>query len=141
MRRQRSTRRVCSARRPAEGATAQDVTMQVGDGFTGVWAGVDDQPIASFLEPSLQSNLSGFQQEVAQQRLVRRPGFGQAGDRLLGDDQDVHGGLRADIVKGEDLVIFINDPGRNLAVDDPLKNAPAHVNARPSRTAGPSAPR
>ena len=42
----------------------------------------------------------------------------QRGDMLLRDHQKVHWGLRVDIVKGEDLIIFVYLLGRNLAVDD-----------------------
>ena len=48
--------------------------------------------------------------------LVLRPG--DAGDRLFRHDEDVDGGLRADVAEGDADIVLVDDIGGDLAGDD-----------------------
>ena len=43
--------------------------------------------------------------------------FGQLRDWFFGNDEDVNGGLRTDIVEGETLVVLEHDRRRNFTTD------------------------
>jgi hypothetical protein len=46
-----------------------------------------------------------------------------AGDVLFGDDQKMHRRPWIDVVKGHHLIVFIDESGGNLALNDFAKNA------------------
>jgi hypothetical protein len=58
---------------------------------------------------------------VTEQRLVARMRLADARDRFLGDDEDVRGRLRFDVVEGEHEVVFIDDLRRDLTGDEFLE--------------------
>ena len=73
---------------------------------------------AEIRQPFLFSHPAGHQQQVPEQGLIRLFSIGQLGNRLLGDYQEMGGRLGIDIPKGQTLVVFENDIGRDLPVDD-----------------------
>src|ERR1700757_4197472 len=62
--------------RPAEGASAKDVAMQVGDGFACVGAVIKHQTESGFAQPQFISNLGGFEQNMAQDLFLFRLSLG-----------------------------------------------------------------
>ncbi len=100
--------------------------MQVRHRFSGVWAGIDDQPVATLLEAGRRGDLSRLEQEMPQQRPVLRTRFSQARDRLAGDDQKVGWSLRIDVVEGHDLFVFVHEPSWQFTSDDSLKHSAGH---------------
>jgi len=112
--------------RPAEGASANDVAMQVGDSFASVWTVVEHQTESGFAQPQFISNLGGFEQNMAQDLFLFRLSLGDARDWLFRDDQDVNWGLRFNVVKGQDQIILINDFSGDLAVNNLFEKGLAH---------------
>ena len=100
--------------------------MQMGHGFAGIGSVVEDEPEAALCQAKLPGDFGGFQHEMTEQGVIFRFGFGDAGDGPFGDDQHVLGGLRLDILKGDDLVVFVNDRSRDFAGDDLFKQGFAH---------------
>ena len=98
-------------------ASAENVDVQVRHGFAAVRAVVDDEPVA-VIEAQFLRYFSGFEQQMAEQKLVVLVGFGEARDGFLWKNQDVDGRLRFDVADGEHHAVFINDVRRNLAGDD-----------------------
>ena len=95
--------------------------MQVRHGFPAVPAMVEHEPITVFSQTQRRSDVSGFQEQVAEQGLVARLGGADASNRFLGHQQDVHGRLRIDVMKRQDEVVFVGDLRRNLAGGDFLE--------------------
>ncbi|MCY1206916.1 hypothetical protein D9M72_184990 [compost metagenome] len=67
---------------------------------------------------------------MANQGLVVFGEVGEGGNVLLRDYQEVHGGLRRDIVEGDDVIVFIelargNLPGGDFAEQTVHGNSPA----------------
>jgi len=95
-------------------AAAQQVEVEVFDGLAAVVAGVNDYSVASGVFGQAQAGLlgdfGGGGEEVAEEGCVVGGGFGQRGEVLFGDDEDVGGGLGVDVGEGEDLVVFV-EPG------------------------------
>ena len=95
--------------------------MQVIDRLPAIAAAIDDDAVAT-VELELFGQIADHQPHVSDQILIL---IGERGDRLdraLGDDQNMRGRLAGDVVKGEALVIFKDDLGRDFFVDDPLKD-------------------
>src|SRR5579862_10064759 len=91
--------------------------VQVRHGLPRLFAAIDDQPVA-VRELELGGQLDGDQVQVAEQLAV---GLGDAvvrGNHFLGDDQDVDGRLRIDVVEGEAHIVFVGDLRVDLAIDD-----------------------
>ena len=100
--------------------------MQVRDGFPAVPAVVNDQAVATGFETEAGRHCGGLQEEVAQHRLVLRLRLRHARDWLFGNDQDMNGRLRIDVVQGQHQVILVGDSGRNLPGDNFLEESLAH---------------
>lgn len=95
--------------------------MQMRHGLSGVGAAISDDPIPAGQIPFSGQLAADHQQVTGQGRIA----FAQIGERrnfLLGDDQDMHGGLRIDVLERQALLVFVNNLGRNLPVNNPFEN-------------------
>jgi hypothetical protein len=115
-----------STGRPVHLAPAEDVAVQVRDGFATIRAVVDDEPVAAGFQPDFFRDLGGFQQEMTEQLVVCGGSFSEARDGLLGNDENMRRRLGRDVTEGEDQVVFINDLRRDFAGDDFLEDGFAH---------------
>lgn len=71
-------------------------------------------------------NLAHHAEQVTEESVVFAMGVGEAGNGFFGDDQNVSGGLGADVVEGEAEIIFVDDISGNFAADNFAKNSVAH---------------
>ena len=74
-------------------------------------------------------------QHLPEGGVVLHPGLIQSRHVRLGDDQEVHRGDRADVMKSEDLFILVQLAGRNRPRDDLAEKAVFHEHHSPSRSA------
>lgn len=89
--------------------------MEVGDGLAGVLALVDHEAVSVFEFELVGDGFGG----VEDMEVVAGVGeFGEAGDFLAGDDQDVDGGLGLDVAECDDVGVFVDNVGGDFAVDD-----------------------
>ena len=116
-----------SAGGPGEGAAAEDVAVEMGDGFAGVGAVVDDEAVAGLCEAEFGGDFGGFEQEVAEGFFVLGFGGGDVGDGFFGDDEDVDRRFGRDVAKGDDEIVLVNDVRGNLAGDDFFKESHAVI--------------
>lgn len=101
--------------------------MHVEDRLPAVRAGVEHDAVAALREPLGDRHLHRGSQQLAGQARVGR---GQGGDVrvvLLGDDHDVHRGLRGDVAEGEHARGVVDDGRRDVAGDDGAEQAVAHA--------------
>jgi hypothetical protein len=115
---------------------AQNVTVQVGHAFAAIAAVVDHETVAILRQPDLLRDFRRFQQQVSEQLLILRLCLADALDGLAGNDEDMRGGLRADVTESDDLVILIDDIRRDLAGGDLLEKRLAHVETISASTPG-----
>lgn len=106
---------------PVQRSTSEDMDVQVKDGLSAVSACINDRAVAVF-QTQLSCDDGDHLQEVSAEFSVSGGEFSEGGDRLFGNQQDVHGGLRADVVKGHAVLVFVNDAGRDFAIDDFLED-------------------
>ena len=97
--------------------------MQVRHAFSAVAAVVDHKAVAGFGDAEFLGERCGGEQEVTERGLVGGAGFADAGDKFLRDDEHMHRRLWVDIVDGDAEVVLVRELGRNLAVDDLLKES------------------
>ena len=107
-------------------APAEQVNMEVWHRFAAIGTIVDDQTKAGVVNAFLLRDLLRSEEKMAEKRLVFGTGGADADDLLLGNDQNVYGRLRLNIVKSEAKVILINNPGRDFTGNDLGENR-AHV--------------
>jgi len=79
---------------------AEEVHVEVGNGFAAVGAVVDDNAKTS-VEFELSGDLSSYEKEMAEQGLVFRGRFAYARNQFFGNDQNVDGRLRIDVADRE----------------------------------------
>ena len=65
-------------------------------------------------------------EEMAEQRFVAGRGFADARDQFLRNDQQVHGGLRLDVVEDDAVFVLVLDLGGDFAIDDFLEDRLGH---------------
>jgi hypothetical protein len=96
-------------------------------GLAGIRAVVDYKAIAFFLEAKLLGDLRGFQQQMPQHLVIFRFGFGDAGDWLSRDDQDMRWRAWFNVAKGKDLVILVNNLRWNFPIPDAFEECLRHA--------------
>ena len=107
--------------------------MQVEHGLTGSGSAVDHR--AEVVEALLFGDLSGHQQQMAQQRLMLFVGRAQALDRLTGNHQHVHRSLGSNVPKGQAMFVAVNLIAGDLAPQNLPEDRVVRHGAR-RRTAG-----
>lgn len=102
---------------PVEVSSGEDMDVEVEDALSAVFTGIDDSTVAVF-EIELMSDLGDHAEEVCGELGVFVSEVVKGDERFFGNEQNVNGSLWIDVVEGEAEVIFVDDFGRNLAVDD-----------------------
>ena len=95
--------------------------MQVIDALAPVLSTVDHGSESVF-ETQVEGDFSSHQHQVPDQGFVLVLQVSQRNDRLPRDHQHVDRSLWGDVAKRQAPVIFMNDVGRYLSVDDLLEN-------------------
>jgi hypothetical protein len=90
-------------------------------GLTAIFACVDHDAIAVGESLLFGDSFDG-EQEVSHEGVVLGFGIGEFGDRLLGDDEDVDGGLGVEVAEGEGEVVFVDDIGGDFFANDFAEN-------------------
>jgi hypothetical protein len=103
-------------------ASAEEVDVEVVDRLSALGAGADDDSIA-FAEALFARDCGSGEQEAAEQWLVGGLRFGQRCQVLFRDHQNVGGGLRLDVMEGENRVVFKDLFRGNAARDDFAEDA------------------
>jgi hypothetical protein len=93
------------------------VQVEVEDGLAGAAAVVEDGAVA-IEDLALASELRSDELELAKKTLVGDGGVGKGLEMLAGTDKDVRGGLGMDVFEGEDLGVFIDNPGGGFFATD-----------------------
>jgi len=114
---------VISPGRPDHVPAAEEVQVQVEDGLAAVAALVEDEPIPIFGQAFVGGNLLGGGKEGGQSGRVLGSEVGHAAQMLVGNDEDVGGGLRVDVAKGGDQVILVDNFSWKLTAYDFAENA------------------
>jgi len=109
------------ARGPVQGAPAQQVNVQMRNGFAAMRAVVDDKSIAGFINAFVARDLCGSQQQGSEHVLMLRPGRADAVDPVFRYDEDVDRCLGRDVAKRQNLIIFVDDLSRDFTVPDFLE--------------------
>ena len=100
--------------------------MEVRDSFSSVGAIIDDEAIACFVELALTGNALGGDEEMSEEGMILGWNGAVAGVMFFRDEKDVNGGLGGKITEGEDVIILVEDIGRDLAVDDAFEDGFGH---------------
>ncbi len=100
--------------------------MEMWNGFACVAAVVDDHAIAVFSQAFFASDFSDLDHEVAEEFLIVRLRFTNAGDWFLGNDQDMGRGLGIGVVKGEGGFVIVDDIRLQFARNDSFEDGLAH---------------
>ncbi len=100
------------------------MNVQMINGLSAILIGVDHQSVAIGGEAQLRSNLTGLHHQMPHDAFVvelMKLGHGLNG--LFRNQKHVYRGLGLNVFKRQANIVFVNDVGRNFAVDDFCKNA------------------
>jgi hypothetical protein len=89
-------------------AAAKEVQVKVENGLAGAGAIVEDGAIAGE-KVTLRGEFRGDKLQFAEKGGIALVRFVERGEMFARTDQDVCGGLRADVFEGEDVVIFVDE--------------------------------
>jgi hypothetical protein len=97
--------------------------VHVGHGFAGILAVVDGEAeaFAAVCDAHLFGDFACGEEERSEGGLVVWRGGSDPWYGLAGDDEEVNGGLWADVAEGKAVLVFIDDVGWDFAVGDLLK--------------------
>src|SRR6185503_1148365 len=112
-----------SARGPAQLAAAHQVQVDVVDAVTRVLAGIEDEAESALRQALRPREFGGTSHQAAHQLVVARRQVEHARDVPLGNDEDVNGPLRVDVVEGEHGVVLIGDARGDAARHDLAEQA------------------
>jgi len=111
--------------RPGHLALREQMNVEMGDTFTRIRPVVDHEAIAVG-QLQLAGHGAGGQQQMPEHSDIRQPGLVQPGNGLLGNDQQVDGRLRLDVVDDDAGRVLVLDFCGDFAGDDALKEGFAH---------------
>ena len=117
-------------RRPGQGASAQDVEVQVGYRLAAVLTAVDHEAVAGIGDPLVCRDAGRRQDQAANQVRVIRGQIVQAGQVAPGDDQDVGRGLGVDVGEGQEIRIAENFPAGYFSGGDITEKTGTHISPR-----------
>jgi hypothetical protein len=110
------------SRRPGQGPSAEQVDVEVEDRLSRSRADVENGAV-SLLDVALACNLCGGEVAAADDCGISGVRFLQSGKMFLRNNEDVRGRLRIDVFEGEDVGVFVNFLGGNLAAKNAAKEA------------------
>lgn len=105
--------------------------MEVKNTLAGVGTAVVDDPIARVGDSGLPGGAGGEQQEVAEKLAVLCLGSVERSQVPARDDQEMHRGLRVQIVENYGPVVLENDACRCLTGGNPTEDAVTHGRLTP----------
>lgn len=103
-------------------SAAQNMEVEVIDRLPAEFAAIGDDAVARVGDAKFARDLTDNHPEVAEQSGVILPDGVDRPDFLFWNHQDMDGRLRCDVAKGKAEVVFIDDVGGNLTVDDSLED-------------------
>jgi len=107
-----------SSGRPAEHAPTEQVKMDVKNRLARVFVAVEDKTIAFLRYAKAPRDLTGGKDKASHKRGMPFLNVVRRGDMLAGDDEDVNGGLGADIPKGDQIGCLENNVRGDFAGGD-----------------------
>ena len=113
------------ARGPCQLAAAEEVHVQVGDGFATVRTVVDYDTVTGG-EFEVAGDLGGGEEQVAEEGLIFGRSFCHTCDQFFRNHQHMHGRLGLYVVDGDAVLILMRNLGGNFMVDDFLKYGLRH---------------
>lgn len=96
--------------------------VQMRDGFATIGPIINDDAEAGITKAFFPGQGLRDKEQVAKQRLIGRRAEADTRDHLLWYDEEMDRGLRVDVMKGQALVVLMDNLGRDFAGDDLLKN-------------------
>jgi len=111
-------------RRPAEGAPAEEVHVEVEDRLPRLAPRVGDEPVAGSVEARPGRHLGGELEDVAEKRgTILAGGVAHGVDVSRRDHEHVRRSLRMEVAEGNRVFVARDDLGRDLARHDPAEDA------------------
>ena len=110
------------AGRPAEIPATQQVQVKMKDGLPGAAAIVEDGAIAGE-QMAFGGQFRRDMQQFSQEGFIRMRSVVQSRKMFTRTNEEVCGRLRIDVFKGKDIVIFVNELGRDFLCADFTKDA------------------
>ena len=98
----------------------------MGDSFAAIGAVINDEAVAGFVELALASDPLGGDEEMGKKGMIFGRNGTVAGVMFFWNDKNVDGCLGGEITEGEDVIILVEDIGRDLAVDDAFEDGFGH---------------
>lgn len=89
--------------------------------LAGVLMNIEDQPIAVGSDPELPGQLLGAKDESSGKWSILVGQIIDAGDVLVGHEENMDPGLRMDVVKGDNLFVLVADVGWHLLSCNPTE--------------------
>lgn len=103
-------------------SAAQNMEVEVIDRLPAEFAAIGDDAVACVGDAKFARDLTDNHPEVAEQSCVILPDGVDRPDFLFWNHQDMDWRLRCDVAEGKAEVVFVDDVGGNLTVDDSLED-------------------
>ena len=87
-------------------------------GLAGIFLAVEDKAGTGLFKTQFLGDTLCLEKHLAHQFAVFGLHFHEAGNVLLGNDQEVDRGLGGDVVEGEHVVVFVDFLGGNFTLDN-----------------------
>ena len=88
------------------------------DRFASIRTVINHEAEAGIVDAFLPGNVLGNIKKMTEQRFIGDGRFANPCNLLLGNDQDMDGCLRGDVVKSQAEIVFMDDSGGNFLGDD-----------------------
>jgi len=123
------SRRICSsglAWGPGKRSATEKVKVEVRNRFSSIGSVVDDESVSCFFELALPGDTLRGGEKMGKDRVVFGGDGTVASVMFFGDEKDVGRGLGCDIAEGKVVIVFVEDVGLSLPVDDLFEDRFGH---------------
>ena len=111
-------------------SSTEDMKMDVENSLTRLFFGIEDDPVAAVFYSGFVGYGSGFVKDMAEKILPFLGKVVECSDVVFGNDKDVDRRLGIDILKREDLPVFVDHIGRDLFLYDTAKDTVFVIHGR-----------
>lgn len=101
--------------------------MYVEDVLTRVLPCIEDYSVAAVLNALFGCDISGLGEYMADHMLLILWEFVERGKVVFRDKKDMNRRLRVNVLKSENMFVFVDNPGGNFFVYDFTKYAGVHI--------------
>lgn len=106
--------------------SAQKVQVEMKDGLPAVLSRICDDAIPTPVEPLFPCDLCGCKEEASRETLILGAEIIHRTDMNPWNQENMRGSLRIEVLESDNIIVFVDDPGRDRSCRNAAEYAAGH---------------